>query len=204
MWPDKLRFLVTCSDGSELEPETLEDLLSLPNTASRSINRILIRSVPSGSLLVRIEFSSGEYGKVEYTIEGEDAEVMVIAGRVDERLEAMVDTPYSRVSSSGGRMLVGVTVGLFALAVLPLLLLSNSYRNRFGPTIVLGAFVLFFMGLFATPTVLANLFPAVVFAIGQGSDRYQRLVGRRKLIGAGICLALLVGILASVIANKVF
>jgi membrane-bound ClpP family serine protease len=146
---------------------------------------------------VRIEFTAGEFGKVRYTIQGEDDEVVSIASRVEERLEPMVQSGYSILANWRNQLgIAGLMATIGALGAL------LSLRLGAYPGVVVGIFIAI-LG-FATTSILPTLFPRMVFCFGHGVDRYERLEKRRRLIGGVVCLGLVVSVVGGWIANRFF
>ena len=71
--PADLSYSASLSDGSTLYPSSLEELLEIPNTRSRTIRSITIETpwVPESQVQVKLD-ADKRFGGMSYDIRGED------------------------------------------------------------------------------------------------------------------------------------
>ncbi len=242
-------FEITFRNGTVTDSDSLDDVLSLENFASRQIVGLSVtikekNEQPQYFVDTRfIDLDEGfALGSIGYTVRGIERDwVLVTASELEERI-AKVKCFSLGTHSSRRRprpeffWLAGVFVGIiFMFAFLAkgptttsdtiesrwkagtlrdpieaIIIQQKGYekdRKAFTPSravlILLGipltAVVVLWLGL----TLLNYLYPPYVFSWGDYTKVFDKRVQVRKFVFAGIIVALLVGTLASVIANRI-
>ena len=202
---EDLTYSVRCVDGSNLHPGSLEAIFALPNPRSRAINQISIGRRLVAKRLgpdIDITFEDSDFIPISYAIDGEDLEVMQLSRVIEDHLEPMLQA-YSIVSVGIPAQLAGIALfwiggALFGLGAG---LLARGHKPLGIALLMFGA-AISMIGLFAG-RIRSSLFPAGVFCVGDGQARFERSASIRKQLGLAAVIALIIGIIASVIANMV-
>lgn len=200
---DDVSILVKCRDGSELRPESLEEILRLPNPSSRAIERMSLRVNRGMTLNIEIDFMNDHMTPISYAVSGQDLEVLQVSQTLDDHLEPMIQR-YSLMCVFPSNLYLVMTALLCGS-----LLLGVALGRIFakGPTVASNVMLATSIGLVTLSaiygTIRRNIFPVGSFRIGDGEERFQRSVSARKQLGPALILALIMGIIASVVANKI-
>lgn len=200
---NEFTYSVKCRDGSELHPDSPDEIFALPNPRSRAITRIAIsrrRYRSNVALDLDITFEESEFAPVSYGIDGEDADVMRLSRVLEDHLEPMFQkyslvsvAPWSfalaPIAFSGGAVLISVCAGFLAVKHELTAMVSLS----------VGLILLLFSAF--TERIRKSVFPSGAFCIGDGLARFEKSASIRKQLGLAAFLALVIGIIASVVAN---
>jgi hypothetical protein len=199
---------IWCSDGSVLYPSSVDEIVAFANSPRRQVRRVLASTSYSKSPRLKVDITNRwESGPtVEHGVTGEEKEVLYISDRLDE-WALSVRQSYSLLAFSsawtyalaGGAWTFGIVIQLAA----------NVAFHKSPPMIsksVLNWATLVGIFLLSTPfwagRVRRWLFPAGVFATGDGAQRLHRLRTRQKWVSFGSLLAAIATIILGIIANR--
>ena len=111
------KITINCSDGSLIETDDLDTLVTFPNTRHR---RILGVSLISGFNLpsrVTIEIDGSNGAKIRYQIVGEDKDVVFLSERISEVLRASF-TWYSPIIGPPWHSIFGIwLISVLAISI---------------------------------------------------------------------------------------
>jgi hypothetical protein len=193
-------FSVDLSDGSTLYPETLDEILEIPNTPDRAITQIAIKNHYSEPIRIEVTLRANNLlSAIKFDLKGQDQEVLLVDRDFQEWVVS-AKQPYSWltfVSLSGG-ILFGVTC-LIAVAALFAGLSQNGHPVFSVASIFLGVLLIFLAS--SAPGWIHKVFPRALFLIGDGIRRDQVLRDRRKFFKISIVAAILIGLATRVIAK---
>jgi hypothetical protein len=209
--PD-VKISVGCSDGSSIEFSTPDELLDFPNSQSRRIQSLSLRTPWGEEPHINVRFRSSESSTpIEYEISGDDKSVFYYSGKLDECVSTyrLWYTPFAFLDFTVfvfGLVIVGFVILLlwsfFSLSRSDLSqVVKEEKTNRelfvqvvfwlsFGSLFVLGAATNFFRN---------RLFPFANFLIGDGINRFERLEFRRRTVGVGFVLSVFASVVASLL-----
>jgi hypothetical protein len=202
---NELHYSVRCRDGSELHPNSLDEIFALPNPRSRAIDRITIsrsrnRRTSDPDLNLDITFSDVEYAPVSYIIDGEDADVMRLSRALEDHLEPMFQK-YSMMSVAPTSLFIGMAPFFAGVALVTVGAGSLAFRHKLMATMLMSAgFTLMLLESFAG-RIRKSVFPSGAFCIGDGQARFEKSTSVRNQIGIAAVIAFLISVIAGVVAN---
>lgn len=198
----KLGYEIKCSDGSLIETDNIDEVVSEESSKNHQIQSIKVNAInPRVSKQIDISFGyKGLFEKpVNYSIRGDSRDwVYLTASKIEERIKNLKEW-YSIIPA--------MSDSLWILLITPLwfgIYLYLKYSTRtFVSTEIIFIYILAigFLYLFNKLIVKGHhfLFPSVVFKIGDGIKRYDDLVKLRGQIFWGVIVSLIVSIIASLI-----
>ncbi len=199
--PNTVRIQVKCRDGSTLHPESTSELLALPNPASRAILKIRITGETTSGTKVELEMDDSEFHPLGYELSGLDADVVRVSRVIEDRYEPLMQG-VSWLTVGKHASLSSLFTFLFGSA-----LIGSQFDSRLGHhglirvmMIVTGAFLIVF-GFFDDRLKRA-LFPIASFCIGDGRERFERSLSRRKNLLWVVFVGFLISVLAGIFANS--
>ena len=208
---EEVRYDINTKDGARYTLDGLEEVLNHSNPSDRKIQRICIKGNKkkgdgfiypniSVSLLDKSVFSKSCELEVHQL---EETEISYYCQRVDE-FAKRIRAPYWWLHKSAFYWIVGavlyILLGIFYLLNAD----STESSNKVYNVLVLqgvSAFCLFF-SLFVLERIVFFIFPECCFAIGEQIKYKDKLHKRNKLIFITIILALVIGVLSNVIAQR--
>lgn len=192
----KPEYTVLLSDDSSLNTSSLEEVLDVPNTKSRSITSIVVSTPLTSPLHYDLKFANVEDPPVTYEVTGPEDDVRTLAAKLDEFVDGLRQW-YSPIVFTNPWIIT-------LLLIIPIMVVVIAIAPQVGAVtaaIVPGnedsavsfsvwyavSYVLFFV-LGASPLWLIlflrkRIFPSGVFAIGGGISRHER--ARRTYIWIG-------------------
>lgn len=183
-------FDVAFSDESEICYETLNEVLQIPNVKPREITGITIstRSRDDGDIYLKLDqaeyFGGQAFPPVYYSIEGEEKDVSFIAGKLDEVL-AQAKSWYSSFAFRGLGLILLILLGVIFLLVLLGVIDRVIVSENDESTSNSGIYYALLVWLILIPVaswLQPKLFPAAVFAIGDGLRRYEQVKTIRRIV----------------------
>lgn len=210
-------YSVDCIDGTTFYPESIDELLNLPNPEMRAIIVIKIDSGYRGeNLRFAISLSNKEFGGASYSVNGEATGVISLADTIDQHLEAMIagKPHFVNTFSFFFDNLFSLIVVLLSSFIIWGTLLGSWVVFIRGQNITLlshrlsGA-VLIELLIFCIPIWLIGVrshrlkeyfFPRVAFCIGNGTIRYNQMMSRRNLFGLSALVAIILGLFVNLIS----
>ncbi|SRR6266566_2512630 len=178
-----LQFRVSLSGGTNVYPETVEELIKLPNPEHRQITQITIESDYKSQ--VRVEMSLGgdsKFQSVWLSLTAQEADVLFLDRQIEDWL-ATIRQWYSwlafhslgRVTAILMLLLIGLAL-LFPRYVIPYFLPGKQIN--FDLLRVVGMVLI--LGVVMVDWLVEKLLPRAIFSIGAGAARYAKLGDRRK------------------------
>lgn len=204
-WDNPAKLTVHCVDGLTLYPHDLEQLSELPNAAPYAIESLAIQSSFNDGSHWQITFSNTSTGPASYSVSGTDDFVTVnsdiiakhISGMAGERPHLATLPLFVEVS---GPLITGLGISGCLLSLL------FGFAAKTLP--IPAALSLFFTSLLVAilGTVLERsvktYFPKVSFCVGNGADRYDRILHLRRQLGVGAVLAFVISVLANLLTFR--
>lgn len=177
--------------GGSFQTTSLDEILSLSNSGNKRILGLDMHTHYSVTPRIDVSLSaSSETRNVSYHVVGTDQQAFYIA---DQILEALQRTRqwYTRIAhadliSIGMTIILSLTV-LVALGILIKIATKDLPEPIFTIPGYLGGTILGYAGGFLIATFVGaatrmrdHLFPAGIFTIGDGKERYERIVFWRR------------------------
>jgi hypothetical protein len=210
----QLQYSVECSDGTTLKPQSLNEILDLLNPENRAITDIEISTrydvkVPASVFLHLGNVSY--FGTANYRISGDDRDVYMISGTIEDHIRPMIQRlkvpnlldDFLRY----GARIIGTAI--FIVAFVPLaaivfgkhLTVNGHAVEPWWPVqVVIFALLLAILGHY-WGRISIYFFPELVFLIGAGQGRYEKMANlRRQLawaVGAAFVVSIVVGYIFS-------
>jgi hypothetical protein len=205
-----------CSDGSTIDSEELETLLNFPNTRLRQITKLRFRNGYRGQPRIELELSNKLlYGPtIEYEVMGNDQDVIYSVEKLEEQIASAFQW-YAFIYRTPNFIkfmleLLGYVLGPVIIVFGLLGMLDQSSKTPhvlvFGltlPIFVITIGIIFLCVSLAVKRLIPWIFPPAIFAIGYGAQQAERVVNRQRMVLGTLIFGLLVGIVASLIANKI-
>jgi hypothetical protein len=200
------KFTVKLSNDSSIDEMTLAELLDLPNTKHRAIQRLELRSPYNSKIKVRLQLK-GEFSEqtCSYEVVGDDKDATYIASGIDRLIkDAKRSLSYfsSMPPTHAGAWWMG-------LSSVPILLLVIYYS--FGvPKIVSFGILYLFVCIVTVALSLAYgriagwFAPPIFFMIGDGIDRAGAIRRRAASIVSILFIVVVLGVIVSVSSNWLF
>ena len=194
---EDLHIKFSCSDGSENEPQDLKELYEFPNPNNRQIQSIEISSPygkdPHADIKIRNEYPNNEL--IHYELRGDEKDVLLLGRKIEEILSNSFQWYSYLLTTRWIIAFIVWTIGALAIgAGLPIGTTEpNVLLLSIGPVCFLTVGIAWLFG--------NKVFPMAVFAIGGGKNRHAASVQRRRRLGEGVILALVVALLAAFIMS---
>lgn len=194
----QLEYTVGFSDGTSVRYGDVEDIIKLPNSAEHSITSLIAGTPEEGnqSAFVTLRKSGPESPSLEYTLNGQQRNVVYLGAQLDDWVAAIRQW-YSvgRSFEAAGAFfaLIVLLAPIFAWGYLFQFLFPQALRTLSWVKSL--AIVLLYVAEFG----IFKLFPRGTFAIGRVAARHEFLVWVRR----GVLAALAVSVIAGVIANLI-
>jgi hypothetical protein len=198
---DFLEYTVKYSNGTSVHYEKIEEVIGQPNSDKRSIVSLIAgtaNETPVANQTIKsayVNLKKDDFPSVEYTINGEQRDVIYFADQLDDWVAAVRQWYSPFISDPSSTDFSGASMLLF-LAVLVLPLYAWEHVSRlYGPLekshqyswVAIPALIL--MG--AVEYWILKLFPRGTFAIGQGERRHQFFIYMRRTVLLGSVLSVL-------------
>lgn len=209
-----IHYKVEFPGSAELSTESLDDVLALPNSGNKQIKAIRMLAVGAEpSIYVRLSDISG-YANVRYSVTGTDKQVFYITDKLGD-VVGSIRMWHSRLSHADLFLFVLMILWAFAVPaglIFGWLLLSGRAPDE---PLSAGRYILntslsyvlvgVLFGIVAVAAkVRSHLFPTAVFMIGDGKERYDRILfWRRTVMGVGIVLPLVVAALSALVTRLI-
>lgn len=210
---EKTDVTVGFSDSSQLVCHSLEDVLGIANSPNRRITSVAFGNGWNPTVRVQVTLRGERYlAPVSYEVKGEEERVRSIADKLEECLISLREW-YSPIAFLD---LVFVLGGIFAIAFVAVVIIAlttiGGHPHTVTETKETGRDVMLRVGMIAGMPLLmllgsvANwlrnrLFPVSVFLVGQGVERYKRIVFVRQALGVGFLLAVAASVVASLLTR---
>lgn len=210
----KLSITARCTDDVQREFRNVQALIEYDNIRSRQICRLGLDSRSDDrSKSASISFDSGPFSLVDLSITSPSDEFVVAVRQDVLALVGELRPWYGRVSTVDFTGLALLTLGVIPAASLIGLLLAVvlgfvTINITHGPTSAseIRGMALFCLAVVAAAGVIwaldrtrDRLFPAAVFAIGEGLTRYQTQDTIRWVVVVGLVVSCVGSLLASVL-----
>lgn len=198
----KLEWLVSLSDGSSLTCSDLTELLSIPNTQERRIERIRCRgdnTAEAKEISVTFRQPNLLNDAVIYEVAGDDKTVIYVSNKLQEFLLGQRQW-YTVLKTTWKGFLFYI---LFALLFLFVLVIKHWLPRNIHPA-YLETTIQIAVGIvpYVIYTKIINiLYPISIFAIGKGKERYEALRKTREVFLVGFVLATLAAIVGGFIVG---
>lgn len=202
-----------CSDGSVLETEDMNELLTFENPSYRKINRLTFEArnewTESCSLDIHRPDVFGRTAEVSVKSENDERALFVFA----ELLKRLRETKpnYDVITRVPVTFIVFGLWGLTTLTLTFLRLAGLYSLQRVSTPFTLEMFNQIFLASIVLLAItssldwgLRRLFPKVFFALGRQKRAIDKIKKTRNFIFVGIALAILIGLLTNYISNKWF
>lgn len=202
----EVRCDVVLSDGTHLSDLSVDEALKVSNGRTRKIKQI--------------SFSAGTYQRgatvrirdawiipISITVRGDDKEVVACT----TELKRIIEDKKNRILSPVYNIASNAHVAVMGLIVAGTLIWAKEWGAKL-TTDVSTLDILFMLGglVWAVVSVslllgwmFTTLFPRVVMYIGDGIDRYDRLVKGRNFVLASILLSVVLGVVGNAIYDAV-
>jgi hypothetical protein len=192
-----------CSDGSEITVDEVEALISFPNAQQRRITTIGFENAYGSDTRATVTFWSKRVGdpKVDYRVVGQDQDVLYASRQLEEIL-ANCFPWYSRIWGIPAfvtGLLIGFvcTSGASILASKLLTALAKSPPPPPEWLLWIQSAALLFAAMWGLSKSRLLLFPPAIFAIGNSAQSEARFAYRRQFVGTGLLLAVITGVAAA-------
>jgi hypothetical protein len=211
---NEISYIVTFSDGSSLECDAFEELVSLPNSRNRMINSISLASPERGQTHIELSFRTNDPDEtVYYDVTGTEKDVFFFSHQIEERLTALRQW-YSWIATAGPISLVILIVVSFTWLFIALETFQKPLGLQDGwdtptemllfPVVMIFALAIMFGPVWLVIILRNRLFPVGVFALGEGVARYKRLQSIHK-VAAGIIFGTIgLGLLIGYVTETLF
>ncbi len=209
-----IEIVAKCNDGSTLTTSKIEDIINFENSKFRKIEIIEISFGKIYSQGGNVEFN-GKYRFLQtcnFTVKDiDDAKALKVSQEIEARFEEC-KTWYSLLIKFPPSITISIIYFLIWIPSLWIKLLSNTYKSSPNISIIdliniIGflspVVLLYFVSINYLDKVWAWLFPRVWFDIGKQKAEFQKRAKIRSWVFGGVILALILGILASVIATLI-
>jgi hypothetical protein len=182
-----------CVGGLSLEPASIDELLSVPNTGSYKIRTLKLASWGAPTISVTFTLDSG--APIQIHLSGEDAEVVKVSERLEREILQARKGPWPDILDSlwVDKMYLGYgqfagLVGTLALGPVGPLKPGISYWAFFGRFLL--AYCLFTIAAAAFLWIICSkVYPKGIFLIGAGVHEYESLRNRRQQLSIWTLIA---------------
>lgn len=193
-----LKYNIKCADGSLIETDDINEVVSEENPKNRQIEYIAANTEnPNSSKKLYIslgkKYSSSEKS-VSYSISGDTRDwVYLTASKIEERVKNL-KIWYSSIPKID-------LSSIFAIIFLAILIYFNAQMeketNKSINLIIIGIFIVILYIVYRiTKKGCSYLFPSVVFKLGDGIKRYEDVEKLRGQILWGIIISFAVSLFA--------
>jgi hypothetical protein len=125
---NEISYIVTFSDGSSLECDTFEELVSLPNSRNRMINSISLATSERGQTRVELSFRANDLDEaVYYDITGTERDVFFLSHKIEEQLTALRQW-YTWIAKAGP---IAFAI-LFVVSITWLMIALETFQKPLG------------------------------------------------------------------------
>ena len=210
----QIEIVAKCNDGSTLTTSKIEDVINFENSKYRKIEVIEISFGKPYSQGGNIEFN-GKYRFLRtcsFTVkDNDDAKALKVSKEIETRFDEC-KTWYSLITKFPPSISISIIYLMIWIPNLWIKVFSNTYKSSPNFSIIdlvniIGilspAFLLYVVSINYLDKVWAWLFPRVWFDIGKQKVAFQKRAKIRSWVFGGVILALIIGVLASVIATLI-
>lgn len=209
---EELEYSINTKDGAKYKLNSLEDVLNYSNPDGRKIQRICINGYKKkGERFVYPNISVSLLDKSKHVksceleiSQLEETELCYYSQRMDE-FTKRIKAPYWWLHKSAFYWIIGLLL-YFLSAIFYFHYVDNTDPiNRVYNILVLQGVSAFcmFISMIVLEKIIFRLSPECCFAIGEQKKHKDKLDKRKKLIFVTIILALVIGVLSSIIAYYV-
>ncbi|MDZ7718223.1 MAG: hypothetical protein U5K72_05315 [Balneolaceae bacterium] len=204
--PGNSSFSIETSDGFKRDFESIEGVLSHENSSKNSIQKITINKYSNDPYLqLNISFKINNSHGISYFFSADDENLIPKFQRVIDLIEG-TEAWYSKWTKRNFilDLILGIGLLFILLSILPasgIIQTSNveaSTQNKAIVNLVIIGIIAatFLIGLLLNK-IRTKIFPAGVFAIGQGIRRHRDIVSSRKFVlwGFGLFFSAAIGYL---------
>lgn len=197
-------FTLTFKNGGEEELDTLDKVLNAENSGGWLIREIIIiTKCGSSNTRISVDLDTSSFTSVFLLIEDDDRDwVYVTASLIEERINR-IKRPFPKIFSFpleyaliavGTGITIGMPLSLFTGNTPHHITISSVIALIIGPALIL------------TGLTLANfyLIPRQLFCWGDMTTHFSKAKTIRNFIVVTLVLALLIGIISSLIASYLF
>lgn len=194
---DLLEYTVKYSDGTSVQYDKIEDVISQPNSDKRSIVSLIAgtagESTPTAKTAY-VNLKREDFPSLEYTVNGTQRDVIYFADQLDDWVAAVRQWYSPFISNPTSNDFPGATVLLFLfLLIVPIYawdrlsavcsILAKGHPYAWIALPALAA-------MWTAEYWILKVFPRGTFAIGQGERRYQFLIYVRRTVIFGSVLSI--------------
>ncbi len=209
---EELQYSINTKDGARYTLNSLDEVLNYSNPDDRKIQRICVKgNKKKGDKFIYPNISISLLDKSVFTKSGEleiiqleETELCYYSQRGEEFVKR-IRAPYWWLHKSGFYWIVGFV--LYTLSAILYLhkVDSTELVNRVYNILVLQGVsaICMFFSMIVLERIIFRLFPECYFAIGEQIKHKDKLDKRKKIIFVTIILALVIGVLSSVIAQYI-
>lgn len=206
---EEFQYSISTKDGARYTLNSIDEVLNYSNSDDRKMQRICIKGNKkkgdsflypniSVSLMDKSVFSKSFELEI---IQLEETELCYYSQRVEEFIKR-IKAPYWWLHKPAFYWIVGVVLYVLSAIFYLLRVDSTELVSRVYNILVLqgvSAFCMFF-SMIVIEKIVFRLFPECCFAIGEQKKRKDKLDKRKKLFFVTIILAIVIGVLSSIIA----
>lgn len=203
---EELEYTISTKDGARYTLNSLDEVLSYSNPDNRKIQRLCVRGRRRNSVnFIHPSISISLLDKSVYTKSCEleitqldETEICYYSQRMNE-FTKRITAPYRWLHKPVFNWIVGILFYILS-AILCSLYIDNAkivsvILLRHGIPIICMIF-----SVIVTEKIIFRLFPECCFVIGEQKKQKDKIDKRKKLVFVTIILALVIGVLGSIIA----
>lgn len=209
---EELQFTINTKDGARYTINSIEDVLNYSNTDGRKIQRFCVRgNKKKAGSFIHPNICVSLLDKSAYTTSCEfemyqldETELCYYTQRIDE-FTKRIKAPYWWLYKSSFYWITGLLL-YFLSAIFYFHHVDNTNLvNRVYNILVLQGVsaICMFFSMIVLEKIIFRLFPECYFAIGEQKKYKDKLDKRKKIIFVTFILALVVGVLSSIIAHYI-
>ena len=209
---EELQYTINTKDGAKYTITSLEDVLNYSNTDDRKIQRLCVRGnkKKAGNFIhpniyVSLLDNSAYTTSCEFEVNQlDETELCYYTQRIDEFVKR-IRAPYWWLHKSAFYWITGLLL-YFLSAIFYFHHVDNTDPvNRVYNILVLQGVsaICMFFSMIVLEKIIFRLFPECYFTIGEQKKHKDKLDKRKKIIFVTIILALVVGVLSSIIAHYI-
>ncbi|MFV8830574.1 hypothetical protein [Alkalihalobacterium sp. APHAB7] len=187
-----IEYSVSCLDGTSINFNSLDELISYPNRKEKQYTSISISNNYSSSIRISLTLSNRQYSTISYRVNGDEKEVDFYARKIEEVIYSLRQW-YSFLSVPSFVVHV-LFISIFSIIAA---LLLSSFGILTADTSIYIALPITIVNTFIYDKVRQNLFPVATFELGDGIDRAKFKNTLRAGILVSIFLTGIVGYLVN-------
>lgn len=201
-----------CSDKTRIECNQLAPLKEFQNSTARRILFIEFSGERNGLRTSIVFEEKQEYGGyIRYSVRGKDSEVLHMSRAIEEIIAStrmwysslVAFEPYHKGMLQGAYSSFSLAATTVSGALAALFYLGPSASRAHYLQIALAVSLFLIVSPALAPPIIRFLFPAAIFAIGDGKARAENARFWRNIIGGGVILAIVVGLITAFLYEKI-